>query len=293
MWASFKASFGKSRLKTSKAGGGLLQPEIRVLYSGACAKTAVPVARATFSYFSRFLPDSPAYFTPTTLPMKILVIEDEPEMLQNLVQFLEKEKYLVETATTFDEAWDKIGVYEYDCILLDINLPGGSGLELLEELKSQQKSDGVIIISARNSVDDRIAGLDLGADDYLPKPFHLAELHARVKSVLRRRKFEGNQLLQLNNLWVDFENRSVQVNGQELPLNRKELDILLYLISNKNRLVTKTSLAEHVWGDHIDEADSFEFIYSQIKNLRKKLKDQHAEVEVQAVYGIGYKLVLA
>ncbi len=224
--------------------------------------------------------------------MKILVVEDEAEMRINIVKSLEQEKYLVETAYDFDSAMDKVAVYDYDCILLDISLPGGSGLDILKELKKQNKAEGVIIVSAKNSIDDKVEGLNLGADDYLPKPFHLAELHARVKSVLRRKVFEGNQnIIQLKNLKVDIENRNVYINEQLLSLNRKEFDILTYFLSNKNRLIGKTALAEHVWGDQIDEADSFEFIYSQIKNLRKKLKDNRAEIEIQAIYGTGYKLI--
>ena len=223
--------------------------------------------------------------------MKILVIEDEPDMLDNLVFSLEKENYLVESATTFAAAQEKINLYEYDCILLDISLPGGSGLQILNELKTLRKTDGVIIISAKNSLDDKITGLELGADDYLPKPFHLSELHARVKSVLRRRKFAGKHVISIQNLQLDPDNRIVTVANKELLLNRKEFDILLYLLTNQNRLVSKTALAEHVWGDQIDEADNFEFIYSQIKNLRKKLRDYGAAIEIQAIYGIGYKLV--
>ncbi|MGV3585388.1 MAG: response regulator transcription factor [Adhaeribacter sp.] len=222
--------------------------------------------------------------------MKILVIEDEPDMLDNIVSSLRKEQYVVEEAANYHEALDKIGAYDYDCILLDINLPGGSGLHLLADLKKNKKSDGVIIVSARNSLDDKVAGLELGADDYLAKPFHIAELHARVKSVLRRRIFEGSNLIQIQNLTLDPDKHQVWVNNQELTLNRKEYDILLYLVTNKGRLVSKTAIAEHVWGDYIDEADNFEFIYSQIKNLRKKLKDHHAAVEIGAIYGIGYKL---
>ncbi|MEI6950415.1 response regulator transcription factor [Paraflavisolibacter sp. H34] len=223
--------------------------------------------------------------------MKILVIEDEPALLETIMQSLEKESFLVESASDYDTALEKTGIYEYDCILLDISLPGGSGLDILRNLKRQRKADGVVIISARNSLDDRVAGLDLGADDYLPKPFHLAEMHARIRSVLRRKNFGGSSAFTLNNLLVDADLRAIKVDGEDLGLTRKEFDILLYLITNKNRLVTKTALAEHVWGDHIDEADSFEFVYSQIRNVRKKLKDSGAEVEIQAVYGIGYKLV--
>ena len=223
--------------------------------------------------------------------MKILVIEDEEELLHTIAGSLQMEHYVVETASDYHTALEKTGVYEYDCILLDIGLPGGSGLQVLEALKKDNKSDGVIIISARNSVDDRIAGLNLGADDYLPKPFHLAELHARVRSVVRRRRFGGSNTLTVGNVTAQLEQRTVSVGGEDLALNRKEFDILLYLLTNKDRLVTKTAMAEHVWGDRIDEADSYEFIYSQIKNLRKKLKDSQADIEIQAIYGIGYKLV--
>ena len=222
--------------------------------------------------------------------MKILIIEDEPAMRESMLRLLQQEKYVVETASDFFTAREKLGVYEYDCILLDIGLPGGNGLVLLEELKSQNKTEGVIIVSAKDSLEDKITGLNLGADDYLPKPFHLAELQARVKSVLRRKKMDGNRYMEHNNVRIDPEQRTAWVNDIKLELNRKEFDVLSYLLVNKNRLVSKAALAEHVWGDYIDEANSFDFIYSQIKNLRKKLKEQQAEIEIQAVYGVGYKL---
>ena len=220
--------------------------------------------------------------------MKLLVIEDEPEMLENIVQTLEREHYIVETATDYKSALYKIGVYDYDCILLDITLPDGNGLDLLKELKLAGKNEGVIIISAKDSLNDRLQGLNLGADDYLPKPFHMAELHARVKAVLRRRHFEGNQHIILGNVTIYPENRKVLISNNEIALNRKEYDVLMYMITNKTRLVTKSALAEHVWGDHIDQSDSFDFIYSQIKNLRKKL--ENASISIEAVYGVGYKL---
>lgn len=220
--------------------------------------------------------------------MKLLIIEDEPEMLDNMSQTLEREHYIVETASDYKTAQHKIGVYDYDCILLDINLPDGNGLELLRELKSSGKDEGVIIVSAKDSLSDRLEGLNLGADDYLPKPFHMAELHARVKAVLRRRNFEGNQHIHVGNVSIYPENRTVKIAETEIILNRKEYDILMYLLINKTRLVTKSALAEHVWGDHIDQSDSFDFIYSQIKNLRKKL--ENATLNIEAVYGVGYKL---
>lgn len=223
--------------------------------------------------------------------MKILVIEDEPQLLSNIKESLEKEKFLVETATDYHSAIDKIFIYEYDCILLDIMLPNGSGLDILAALKKEGKSENVIIISAKDSLDDKLKGLELGADDYLTKPFHLAELNARVKAVLRRHKLEGKNTIEFTNIILDLAERLFLVNNQIIALNRKEFDILNYFLLNKNRLVTKSALAEHVWGDNSDDADNFDFVYYQIKNLRKKLQLSNAEIEIKSIYGIGYKLV--
>lgn len=223
--------------------------------------------------------------------MKILVVEDELEMLESIERVLKQENAVVEKATNLHDALDKALIYEYDCILLDINLPDGSGLELLQELKKQNKSDGILILSARNSLDDKLEGLNLGADDYLTKPFHFSELVARVRSIVRRKKFDGNALLEIGNISVDITNQTMTIKNEALSLNRKEFAILMYLISNKGRLVSKSALAEHVWGDNIDESDSFEFIYSQIKNLRKKMNDLDSGIEIQSIYGVGYKLV--
>jgi DNA-binding response OmpR family regulator len=225
--------------------------------------------------------------------MKILVIEDEVQLRDVIVSSLEKESFLVETAMNFVTASDKLNTYSYDCILLDIMLPGGSGLALLENLKKMKKQESVIIISAKDSVDDKVKGLDLGADDYLPKPFHLSELTARVKSVIRRKHTQGQKTIELNNLKLNIEERLLHISEKPVQLNRKEFDILAYFVLNKNRLINKTALAEHIWGDGIDQADDFEFIYSQIKNLRKKLKDNGAQVELQAVYGLGYKMIIS
>jgi len=224
--------------------------------------------------------------------MTILLIEDEPEMLGLIKHFLEDENYTVETAENFNAGLDKIVSYDYDCILLDIMLPGGNGLELLQQLKNLNKTDSVIIISAKNSLDDKINGLNLGADDYLTKPFHLTELNARIKSVIRRKKMDGRKLLELANLKVDIEERQVFVNNQPLTLNRKELDILAFLMMNKNRIASKSAIAENIWGDYIDQVNDFDFIYSQIKNLRKKLRDHGAGVDINAMYGMGYKLTV-
>ena len=223
--------------------------------------------------------------------MKILVIEDEPQLLSSIKESLEKEKFLVETATDYHSAIDKIFIYEYDCILLDIMLPNGNGLNILAKLKKDGKSENVIIISAKDSLDDNLKGLGLGADDYLTKPFYLAELNARVKAVLRRQQLNGKNTIEITNIVLDLKERTFLINDQNVLLNRKEFDILNYFLLNKNRLVTKSALAEHVWGDNSDNADNFDFVYYQIKNLRKKLQSANAEIEIESIYGIGYKLV--
>ncbi len=223
--------------------------------------------------------------------MKVLVIEDEPELADVLVRSLEREGYVVERAADHRKAVTKITDHEYDCILLDIMLPGGSGLDVLRQLKAMGRQGNVIIISAKDSLDDKLTGLDLGADDYLTKPFHIAELNARVRSVLRRKALGGGNTIEAANVRMDLDDRSVQVAGVPLVLNRKEFDMLTYFLLNKGRLVSRGSLAEHVWGDHADDSTDLDFVYSQIKNLRRKLKQADAGVEIQAVYGIGYKLV--
>jgi DNA-binding response OmpR family regulator len=223
--------------------------------------------------------------------MKILVIEDEPGMMGIIKQFLEGENYIVEEACNFSAGMDKIVSFDYDCILLDIMLPDGNGLELLQKLKTLEKADSVIIISAKDSLDDKVRGLDLGADDYLAKPFHIAELNARIKSVIRRRKSGGKRLLEFQNMEINIEERLVLVNNQPVELNRKEFDILVFFMMNKKRIVSKSAIAENIWGDYIDQADDFDFIYSQIKNLRKKLRDFGAKVDIVSVYGMGYKII--
>lgn len=224
--------------------------------------------------------------------MKILIIEDEPELLELTKNALEKERYVVEVAANYRQAMEKVGVYDYECILLDIMLPDGDGLTLINELKKMRKRDSVIIVSARGSVEDKIQGLELGADDYLAKPFHLSELIARIKSVIRRKHNDGETSITLGNVEIFPESFSVQVAGEPLELNRKEYDILLYFANRCDRLINKSAMAEAIWGDHIDQVDNFDFIYAQIKNLRKKLKEAEAGIEIKSVYGVGYKMTL-
>lgn len=224
--------------------------------------------------------------------MKILIVEDEPALRELIQRSLEKERYVVEVAADFNSALRKIEDYDYDCVLLDIMLPDGSGLDLLEKLKAMHKRENVIIISAKDSLEDKVLGLELGADDYLPKPFHLAELNARIKSVIRRQHHDGEIDICLGNIRILPDKYQVLINDREVELNRKEYDILLYFINRPGRLVNKNTLAESVWGDHIDQVDNFDFIYAQIKNLRKKLKDTGATAEIKAVYGFGYKMIV-
>ncbi|HCC52801.1 MAG TPA: DNA-binding response regulator [Porphyromonadaceae bacterium] len=222
--------------------------------------------------------------------MKILIIEDDPSLSEIMTTFLEKERYIVEVAETLRNALYKIYDYDYDCILLDIMLPDGDGLTLLKKLREMDKSKNVIILSAKDSVDDKVAGLELGADDYLAKPFYLAELNARIKNVLRRKTLNGDTFVTIENVRINTDSFEAFVNDKKLELNRKEYDILLYFMTHPNHLIDKTRLAESVWGDYIDQVDNFDFIYAQIKNLRKKMNESGADIEIKAIYGLGYKL---
>ena len=222
--------------------------------------------------------------------MKVLLIEDDDSLREIIIRSLQKERYVVEAAATLEEARQKVFVYQYDCLLLDIMLPDGNGLHLLQELYDKGKRENVIIISAKDSIEDKVSGLDLGADDYLTKPFHLSELHSRIKSVLRRNQRSGEHLLQVGNVRINPVSYEVSVATQQIELSRKEYDILFYLMSRPNRMIEKGALAEAVWGDHIDQSDNFDFVYAQIKNLRKKLNQAGASFEIKTVYGFGYKL---
>ncbi len=223
--------------------------------------------------------------------MKILIVEDEESLRDIMSRTLKKEGHVTETAGDYASAMEKLGVYSYDCVLLDIMLPGGSGLDILSHIKKTNKKLNVIIISAKDSIDDKVAGLELGADDYLAKPFHLAELSARIKSVARRSMSDGDFSFRFGNVELEPDNNRVRVVGKDLVLLKKEFDILKYFIQRPNHLVDKAVMAEAVWGDHIDQSDNFQFVYAQMKNLRKKLEDAGADIEIKAVYGFGYKLI--
>lgn len=224
--------------------------------------------------------------------MKILIVEDDASLREIINRALVAEGYVVEMASTFFEADSKLAGYSYDCILLDVMLPDGSGLKLLEHLRALGKRENVIIISARDSVEDKVTGLEFGADDYLPKPFHTAELLARVKSVLRRGRTAGELSISLGNVVLKPENRVVTIGGKELSLLKKEFEILLYFMQRPSHVIDKAVLAEAVWGDYADDSDNFQFVYAQIKNLRRRLADAAATIEIVAVYGFGYKLIV-
>jgi len=223
--------------------------------------------------------------------MKLLIVEDELALQESMKAYLASEGYTCESALTIKEAEEKICLFLYDCLLIDVNLPDGSGLDLIKNAKKRNPNAGIIIISARETVDDRIKGLEFGADDYIVKPFHVSELNARIFSLLRRINFKGDDLILLNEIQVDPTSRSVLVNQQHLELTKKEYDLLLFFISNKNRVLTKESICEYLWGDYADNAGSLDFVYTHIKNLRKKISDKGGKSYISTVYGVGYKFI--
>jgi DNA-binding response OmpR family regulator len=221
--------------------------------------------------------------------MKILIIEDEKQLVKSIATALRTEGYVCEAAYTAAEANDKILMFEYDCILLDINLPDGNGLLILETIKKHKKMDGVIIITAKNSLEDKVTGLNLGADDYLAKPFFMPELIARVSAIIRRKRFEGNNSISFREICIDLLGKAVTVNDREIDLTRMEYALLVFLMANKNRVVSKNAIAEHLSGDNAELLDKFDFIYSHMKNLKRKLTEAGSEDYIKTVYGLGYK----
>ncbi len=221
--------------------------------------------------------------------MKVLIIEDEIELLIVISNYLTKEKYVCVLAENFAKAREKLSIYEYDIILLDIGLPDGNGLKLIDTIKKYNHYAGLIIISAKNSLDDKISGLDKGADDYMTKPFQLSELNSRIRALLRRRQLDSSNTLTFNELTIDALAKTLIINGQEIKLTKKEYDMILYFVINKNRVLTKEAIAEHLWDDNIDLADSYDFIYTHLNNIRRKIKNAGGTDYITTIYGMGYK----
>jgi len=221
--------------------------------------------------------------------MKILLVEDEQELSNSIQQYLNGNDFLCESVNNVEDAFEKIAIYEYDCVLLDLSLPDGNGFDILKELKRANKEDGVIIISAKSSLDTRIEGFNLGADDFLVKPFHLSELLVRLQALIRRKQFNGSNNLVFNEIIINLLSRTVKINNSKIDLTKTEIDLLLFLIGNKNRVLSKAAIAEHLSGDMADMLDNHDFVYAHIKNLKKKLKKAGATDYIKTVYGLGYK----
>lgn len=221
--------------------------------------------------------------------MKVLVVEDSKEIAGSVHDFLAREGYICELAYHFYEAREKLSLFTYDCILLDIMLPDGNGLELLKLIKEEHIQSGVLIISAKDALDDKVDGLEGGADDYMTKPFHLPELHARLRAIYRRKKLAGSNIITFNEITLNTDTLDAMVNGMLLDITRKEFELLLYLIVNKNRVLSRQSIATHLWGDYTDNLANFDFVYQHIKNLRKKISTANGADYIDTVYGLGYK----
>lgn len=221
--------------------------------------------------------------------MKILIVEDEEELSKNIATYLKQENYICDLAYDYKSALDKIYEFDYDCILLDITLPDGNGLNILKDLKDNKKADGVIIVSAKDALDDKLKGLKLGADDYISKPFHLSELSARISAVIRRRQFDGKNIIVINEITINTDSRIVSINGKKLDMTKMQYDLLLYFIVNKNRVLSKTAIIEHLSGDHAEYLDNYDVVYAHIKNLKKRIAEAGGNDYIKSIYGMGYK----
>lgn len=223
--------------------------------------------------------------------MKLLIIEDERELSDSIVAYLSSENYLCEQAFTCDEAKEKVELYDYDCVLLDLMLPGGNGLDILRNIRNKNNPVGVIIVSAKDSLEDKVRGLEIGADDYLAKPFHLPELSMRIYAIIRRKEFSANNVLQSNGITINLLSKTVHINNKTVLLTRTEYELLLFLIGNKNKVISKGAMAEHLSGDMADMLDNHDFVYTHIKNLKAKLAEAGCKDCIKNVYGTGYKWV--
>lgn len=223
--------------------------------------------------------------------MKLLIVEDNLELAADMQQFLSDSGFVVEQVSNLDAAFVKIHLYQYDVIIVDIGLPDGSGLELIRQMKNDDNHAGILIVTANETIEDKVKGLELGADDYMTKPFHKAELNARIRSIIRRSQYRGKNTIRFNEIVIEVDASEVHIGEMPISLTRKEYDLLLYFLVNRNRVLTKESIAEHLWGDHIDQADSFDFIYNHIKNLRKKIIKAGGRDYIKSMYGMGYKFI--
>ncbi|MDC8106183.1 MULTISPECIES: response regulator transcription factor [Chryseobacterium] len=221
--------------------------------------------------------------------MKILIIEDNKELAHSMTYYLEEEHYICECAYNYNEALERLSFNTYDCLLLDIMLPDGNGLNLLNHIKSEKINSGILIISAKDALDDKIKGLEKGADDYITKPFHLPELHARLRAVYRRKKMDGYNDVRFNEILLNTDTFEVFIHENRLDVTQKEFELLLYFLVNKNRVLSKQSIANHLWGDHTDNLANFDFVYQHVKNLRKKIAIAQGNDYVETIYGLGYK----
>ncbi len=223
--------------------------------------------------------------------MKLLIVEDNQQLVDEISKYLKEHGFVVEISSTLQESKDRVEIYEYDLVILDLGLPDGDGLDLIPQIKAKNSETAIIILTAKDALDTKVKGLETGADDYLTKPFHMAELNARIRSIIRRRFSRGKNNFNMNDIMIDLNARQAQVNNTLLKLTRKEFDLLLFFVYNPDRLLTKESIAEHLWGDHIDQADNFDFIYNHIKNLRQKIMEAGGIDSIKSMYGMGYKFV--
>lgn len=223
--------------------------------------------------------------------MKLLIVEDDRSLSASIHDYLKMEGHICETATNYKQAILKAGDNRYDCIILDIGLPDGNGLDIIRELKANKVSDGILVLSARSSLEDKLTGFNIGADDYLTKPFHFAELSARINSIFRRNNMAGQNEISCEEIKINSSENQVYINGSELMLTRKEYDLLLFFLNNRNRIITKESIVEHLWGDEVILTDSFDFVYTHLKNLRKKIIQAGGKNHFKSIYGFGYKFI--
>ncbi|MES2456960.1 MAG: response regulator transcription factor [Bacteroidota bacterium] len=224
--------------------------------------------------------------------MKVLFIEDEPVLLDEMETYFNSLNFICEQAPTFRQAAQKLRDHSYDIVVLDITLPDGNGIDLIHDIRKNHLETGILILSAKDSLQDKLQGLNLGADDYLTKPFFLEELNARVNAIYRRKTLKGVEEICFDDFSMDPLSKSLFFKGETVNLTRKEYDMLVYFVVNRNRVVSKPSIVEHLWGDHFDQNDNFDTVYVHMKNLRKKLSAPSGKDYIKTVYGMGYKFIV-